>query len=601
MHGVAWLEPVLILLLAAVVAVPIFNRLKLGAVLAYLFAGALLGPHALAVVATGEGQFAVAELGVVLLMFLVGLELSPARLWLMRRAVFGLGLIQFFATSVAFALIALALGYGWKIALVVGCALSLSSTAIGVQLMAERKVLTLPCGRNVLGILLLQDLAAIPALALIPLLGVAVAGGGFSLMGVLQAIGSVVAVVIVGRFLVRPLFRIAAQTKSVETFSAATLVVALGTAWITGFAGLSMPLGAFLGGILLADSEYRHEVESHIEPFKGLLLGLFFLSVGMSVDWQLVLASLVPVLLGVFALLLVKGIVLYLIGRHAAGLNVADALRMAAVIAQGGEFAFVLLGLAFGVGVLPRDLQDLLSAAIVLSMAATPLLVALAERIAQRLEHQDKQPYDELPDDHAPRVVIAGFGRVGQIVGRVLRASRIPFVALEHSVEQVELSRRFGSLIYYGDPGRPETLRAARLDQADVFVLAMDDPAENVRIAKLVRRLYPDIRIVARARNRQHVYALWELDVNDVVRETFHSSLRLARHTLQSLGIEEERAMQRVERFRNHDEKILRAQFQVRDDEAKMIQTSHEALAELEQIFAADSIDDEAKGTRVDH
>lgn len=595
MHGVAWLEPVLILLLAAVVAVPIFNRLKLGAVLAYLFAGALLGPHALAVVASGEGQFAVAELGVVLLMFLVGLELSPARLWLMRRAVFGLGLIQFVATSLVFVLIALALGIGWKGALVIGSALALSSTAIGVQLMAERKVLTMPCGRDVLGILLLQDLAAIPALALIPLLGVATESGGFSAVGLLKAIGSIVAVVIAGRFLVRPLFRIAAQTRSAETFSAATLTVALGTAWITGLAGLSMPLGAFLGGILLADSEYRHEVESHLEPFKGLLLGLFFLSVGMSVDWQLVLAALGPVLLGVAVLLLVKGTVLYLIGRRVAGLNVADALRMAAVIAQGGEFAFVLLGLAFGVGVLAGDQRDLLSAVIVLSMAATPLLVALAERVARRLESGEQQPYDELPDDHAPRVVIAGFGRVGQIVGRVLRASRIPFVALEHSVEQVEMSRRFGSLIYYGDPGRPETLRAARLDQAKVFVLAMDDPAENVRIAKLVRRLYPDVKIVARARNRQHVHALWELDVTDVVRETFHSSLKLARNTLQSLGIEEEHAMQRVERFRVQDEKILRAQFQVRDDEAKMIQTSREALAELEQIFEADRIDAEAK------
>lgn len=595
MHTAHWLEQALILLVAAVIAVPVFTRLKLGAVLAYLSAGALLGPHALAVVESGESQLAVAELGVVLLMFLVGLELSPARLWLMRRAVFGLGALQFTLTAVLFALIALAFGLSWQVAAVVGGALALSSTAIGVQLMAERKVLNSVHGRSALGILLFQDLAAIPALALIPLLGASAGGEGFSALGLAKAVGSIVAVVLAGRYLVRPLFRVAAQTRSVETFSAATLVVALGTAWITGLAGLSMPLGAFLGGILLADSEYRHEVESHLEPFKGLLLGLFFLSVGMSVDWGLVLERIGPVLAGVLLLLSVKAGVLYLIARHAAGLGVPDALRLAALIAQGGEFAFVLLGLAFGVGVLPGELRDLLSASIVLSMAATPLLVMAIERLATRLEAGDRRPYDELPDGHAPRVVIAGFGRVGQIVGRVLRASGIPFVALEHSVEQVELSRRFGNLIYYGDPGRPETLRAARVDLAEVFVLAMDDPAESLRIAKLVRRMYPQVRIVARARNRQHVFALWEADVPDVVRETFHSSLKMARKTLQSLGLDEERAMQRVERFHQHDAAMLHAQFQIRDDEAQLIQTSREALAELQQIFAADPVEASVK------
>jgi glutathione-regulated potassium-efflux system protein KefB len=591
MHGSGWLEQALILLVAAVVAVPVFTRLKLGAVLAYLCAGALLGPHALAVVEGGERQLAVAELGVVLLMFLVGLELSPARLWLMRRAVFGLGALQFGITAVLFAAIALLVGEPWPVAVVVGGGLALSSTAIGVQLMAERKVLTSQHGRSALGILLFQDLAAIPALALIPLLGASAAGQGFSASGMLKAVASIAAVVLAGRYLLRPLFRIAAQTRSVETFSATTLVVALGTAWITGLAGLSMPLGAFLGGILLADSEYRHEVESHLEPFKGLLLGLFFLSVGMSVDWSLVLASIGPVLAGVFLLLVLKAAVLYLIGRHAAGLGIADALRLAALIAQGGEFAFVLLGLGHGVGVLPSALRDLLSASIVLSMAATPLLVIAIERLANRLEARERRPYDELPDSHAPRVVIAGFGRVGQIVGRVLRASRIPFVALEHSVEQVELSRRFGNLIYCGDPGRPETLRAARVDLAEVFVLAMDDPAESVRIARLVRRMYPQVRIVARARNRQHVFALWESDVSDVVRETFHSSLKMARKTLQSLGLDEERAMQRVERFHQHDAAMLHAQFQIRDDEAQLIQNSRDALAELQQIFEADEVE----------
>lgn len=592
MHGMHGLEQALILLVAAALMVPLFSRLKLSAVLAYLVVGAALGPHAFAVVEAGAEQLALAELGVVLLMFLVGLELSPARLWLMRRAVFGIGSLQYVITAALLFALAAGFGLGWKEALVVGAALALSSTAIGVQLLAERKALGHPHGRTALGILLLQDLAAIPALALVPLLGAAAAAdGAFSLAALAKAVAAIIAVVVFGRWLVRPLFRVAAKTRSVETFSAITLVVALGTAWITGLAGLSMALGAFLGGILLADSEYRHEIESHLEPFKGLLLGLFFVSVGMSVDWTLVLAHWPMVLLGVCALLLVKALVLYPLARHAAALTAADALRLAASIAQGGEFAFVLLAIAFGAGVLPATLRDLLSACIVLSMAATPLLVAAAERWALRLEaNVPARPFDALPE-HAPRVVIAGFGRVGQMVGRLLHASRIPFVALEHSVEQVELSRRFGSLIYYGDPARPETLRAAGTAHAEVFVIANDDPAESVRIAQLVRRLFPHVRIVARARNRRHVFALWEADVPEVVRETFHSSLKMARKTLEALGIPAQRARQRVFRFRMQDEAMLRTQYEFRDDEARLIQGTQEAMAELQALFETDAVE----------
>lgn len=592
MHAADWLEHALILLAAAALAVPLFSRLKLSAVLAYLAVGAGLGPHALGVVDTGNEQLALAELGVVLLMFLVGLELSPARLWLMRRAVFGIGSLQYTITAALLFALATGFGLGWKAALVVGGALALSSTAIGVQLLAERKALGQPHGRTALGILLLQDLAAIPALALVPLLGVAAqSDDGFSTMAVLRGVAAIVAVVVFGRWLVRPLFRMAAKTRSVETFSATTLVVALGAAWLTGLAGLSMALGAFLGGILLADSEYRHEIESHLEPFKGLLLGLFFVSVGMSVDWSLVLARWSLVLAGVVALLLLKALVLYPLARRAAALTRADAVRLAAAIAQGGEFAFVLLALAFGAGVLAADLRDLLSACIVLSMAATPLLVIVAERWAERLEADTPAPeFDVLPE-HSPRVVIAGFGRVGQMVGRLLHASRIPFIALEHSVEQVELSRRFGNLIYYGDPARPETLRAAGTEHAEVFVIATDDAGESLRIARLVRRLFPHVRIVARARNRQHVFALWEADVPEVVRETFHSSLKMARKTLEALGIPEARARRRVWRFRMQDEAMLRTQHEFRDDEARLIQGTHEAMAELQALFEADAVE----------
>ncbi len=591
MHEADWLDQALLLLAAVVVAVPVFIRLRLGGVLAYLVAGALLGPTAFGLVDETEQQKQVAELGVVLLMFLVGLELSPARLWLMRRAVFGAGSIQFAVTAAAFTVIGLAMGQDWRLSVVAGGALALSSTAIGVQLLAERKQIGEPHGRSALGILLFQDLAAIPALAVIPLLGAAAtAETGFSWLGLVKAIGSVAAVIVFGRYLVRPLFRVAAQSKSVEVFSAATLFVALGTAWITGLAGLSMPLGAFLAGILLADSEYRHEVESHLEPFKGLLLGLFFLSVGMSVDWPLVLAKIDVVLLGVLVLFVVKGSILFALGRFLARLAKRDAVRLAAVIAQGGEFAFVLLGLASETGVMANAERDLLSACIVISMALTPILVIAVEHWVSRLQPESTRPFDEVPGHEHPRVVIAGFGRVGQIVGRVLRASNIPFLALEHSVEQVDLSRRFGSLIYYGDPGRPETLRAARLEHAELFVLAMDNPDESVRIAKLVKRLYPHVRIIARARNRRHVFGLWEADVDVVTRETFHSSLKMARRTLHLLGMDDDRAGQRVEQFRVHDETILKAQFQMRNDEEKIIQSTREALAELQQIFEADVV-----------
>ncbi|HVF34930.1 MAG TPA: monovalent cation:proton antiporter-2 (CPA2) family protein [Candidatus Saccharimonadia bacterium] len=586
------LVPVLIFLLAAAIAVPLFTRFRLGAVLAYLAAGAVLGPHALGWLETGEAGAQLGELGVVLLLFVIGLEVSATRLWLMRRAVFVVGLLQVVLTTVLVAALLLALGLELRSAAVAGFALSMSSTAIGVQLLAERHELPHAHGRTALAVLLFQDLVAIPAIALLPLFGAAAAAEALdaraAIAGLLQVIGAVAAVLVVSRFLVRPLFRYVARTRSVEAFTATTLLVALGTAYLTASAGISMAIGAFLAGLMLSDSEYRHEIEANLEPFKGLLLGVFFVAVGVTVDWRMIGANAAPVLLGVLALVTIKAAVLYGLGR-ASRLDRDDAARLAVVLCQGGEFAFVLLALAAQSALLDPALRDQMTATVVLSMALTPLLVLGLDRYrAGAARRGDARPYDEIPADERPRVIIAGFGRVGQIVARVLRAQRVPFVALEHSVEQVETSRRFGSKIYYGDPARAELLRAAGAEHAEVFVLATDDPETNVRVARLVKRQFPRLRIYARARNRQHAYRLMDLQVATVVRETFHSSLEIARDVLEGLGLPRDEAAARVARFRAHDEALLESQYAFYDDESKLVQTSQEAQAELEQLFEAD-------------
>ena len=589
-HG--FLEQILVLLAAAVVTVPLFQRLKLGAVLGYLAAGALIGPGVLGLVGNNDGEFNAAELGVVILLFIIGLELSPQRLWLMRRAVFAVGTLQLLLSLLLLAAVGLLMGYAPRDAALAGLCLAMSSTAIGVQLLAERKELAQAHGRTALAVLLFQDLVAVPALAILPLLGDVRAAETANAYTVLIGLGKVAlaigAVYLLGRYLVRPLFRYVASTQSVEAFTATALLVVLGTAELTALAGLSMALGAFLAGLLLAESEYRHEIEANLEPFKGLLLGLFFIGIGVALDLPYIGAHLGIILLGVVALLAVKFGVLYVLGRRVAGLDRNGALRLAALLAQGGEFAFVLLAVAFRSDLIGVGLRDTLAAVVVLSMAATPLLLIALERWIARNAAAPTRPFDDIPGDQPARVIIAGFGRVGQIVARVLRAHHIPFTALEQSVEQVDVSRRFGNTIYYGDPARPELLRAARADLAEIFVLATDDPEANVRTARTIKRLYPHLKIYARARNRQHAFRLMDLQLEGVVRETLHSSLVLTEQVLVGLGMAPEVARERVERFRQHDAKVLAAQHMVYDDETKLVQSSKEALAELEQIFEAD-------------
>jgi glutathione-regulated potassium-efflux system protein KefB len=370
----------------------------------------------------------------------------------------------------------------------------------------------------------------------------------------------------------------------------------MGTAWVMVLAGTSATLGAFLAGVLLADSEYRHELESHIEPFKGLLLGLFFISVGMTVDLGLLRQA--PLLIAglVLGLMAVKGLLLWPLGRWVGKLGSGDALRMAVLLASGGEFAFVLLNLALGEHLLDARQRDLLVLAISLSMALMPLLVVGLARVLGTRRGAPVREYDRIETD-APRVIIAGFGRVGQIVARVLRAQHIPFVALEASVEQVDMVRRFGTTqIYFGDPARADLLRAAQADKAEIFVLATDDPQANLRAARVVRRNFPHLKILARARNRQHAFRLMDLGIDEPVRETFHSSLRLTQQVLTRLGTTDADAEELLARFREHDESVLKAQYLVYDDEAALMRTTREAFADLERLFEADSRSGEAEG-----
>lgn len=592
------LQAAVVFLLAAVIAVPLARRLQLGAVLGYLFAGVVIGPQVLGWVGDPQSVSHISELGVVLLLFIIGLELSPKRLWVMRKAVFGVGLAQVLLTAVVIGAVALlAFGQPLNSAVVLGLGLALSSTAFGLQSLAERKELNSPHGRLAFAILLFQDIAAIPLIAMVPLLagGGGDAGEGSTLDHSLRVLGSIAVVVIGGRYLLRPVFRIVARTGLQEVSTATALLVVIGTAWLMELAGVSMALGAFLAGLLLADSEYRHELESQIEPFKGLLLGLFFISVGMGANLGLLLES--PALvLGLTVLLIgIKLPLLMLIGRLAGGLGRLSAVRLGIVLAAGGEFAFVVFKIGREQGLFDARLYDTLLLTITLSMALTPLLLLLCARLLRT-----KTPPVEVPEEYreidsdAPRVVIAGMGRMGQIVARILRAQKISFVALDTSVESIEFSRSFGHLpVFYGDPLRPEILRAAKVEQAEYFVIATDDPEINIKTAELVHRLYPHVKIIARARNRQHVHRLVDHGAQ-AVRETYYSSLEITRRTLVGLGLSQSQADARINRFKRHDEQVLQAQHAIYDDEAKVMQTAQEARAELARLFESDRQDEKA-------
>jgi glutathione-regulated potassium-efflux system ancillary protein KefC/glutathione-regulated potassium-efflux system protein KefB len=586
--SLSWIQEAVVFLAAAVVTVPLFRRLGVGAVLGYLTAGILIGPWVLGFISDVDTILHFAELGVVLLLFVIGLELQPSRLWALRHPVFGLGSAQVLATGLILTGAGLAFGLSATPALMVGLTLSLSSTALALQMLAEKKQLTTHYGRASFAVLLFQDLAAIPLLAVLPLLGASATTQGWDWIGAVKAAAVVLAVIVGGRWLLRPYLRLAASAGSHEVFIAATLLIVVGTALLMQQAGLSMALGSFLAGVLLADSEYRHELEADIEAFKGLLLGLFFIAVGMSVDLRLVIQRPLAILGLTAGLMAIKALVLYALARltrHSHG----SAVNLALFISQGGEFAFVLFGVAAGARVLDPALSDLLIVVVSLSMAVTPLLVTLNEKWL-RIGHVAAEPkaFDRIEQrDH--RVIIAGFGRFGQIVARTLRMKKIPFTALEASFEQVDFVRKFGSEIYFGDASRLDLLRAAHADLAEIFVLAIDDVEASVRTAEMVRKHYPHLRIYARARNRMHAYRLMDVGVDRLIRETLLSSLELARDVLIGLGYSAVEAEYSVRLFRQHDEDLLERQHKIHKDEAQLIASVRQGAEELERLFGEDT------------
>ncbi len=587
MHSGA-LELALVLLLAAVIAVPVFKKFGLGAVLGYLAAGVVLGPDGLGFVQDADRILGAAEIGVVMLLFVIGLELSPSRLKVMRRSVFGAGAAQVALCAVVLGSLLLLDHFQWKSALIVGIALALSSTAVGLQLLSEHKALNTDYGRLGFAILLFQDLIAIPLLAAIPLLGGA-KNQTLHWSDVAVALGALAVVILCGRPVLRRLFNIIARTRSPEVFTAMALLVVLGTAWFMQEAGLSPSLGAFLAGVLLSDSEFRHELESQIEPFKGLLLGLFFIAVGMGIDLDRVVAEPGLVAIGVAALLVVKFGLLFAIGK-VAKLSTRHAVMLGSVLWLGGEFAFVVFNEAQRVHLLGAANHDRLVAVVGLSMALTPLLMlALLRLLGSEHKAGDARPADAVDTDGIqPKVLIAGMGRFGQVVARLLTAQKIPFVALESNPDTVSDLRRFGNKLYYGDPTRPEMLRASGGEHIRVFVITLDDPDANMRATRLIRRMYPQAVVLARARNRQHAWRLMDMSA-EPFREVFGTSLELSERLLVALGLSADTARNHVQRFREHDEKLLRDQYLVYDDEAAVIQTSRDARADLMRLFEADA------------
>jgi glutathione-regulated potassium-efflux system ancillary protein KefC/glutathione-regulated potassium-efflux system protein KefB len=578
---------VAIYLSAAILCVALMKRLGFAAVLGYLTAGILIGPAGFRLIDDVENVSHIAEFGVVLLLFVIGLELQPSRLRALRRPVFGMGTAQMVVTGSLLTVAALAFGLATDVAAVVGFGLAMSSTAFVLQLLAEKRELGSVHGRAGFSILLLQDFAVIPMLTVVPLLASDAGMDGVNpLLGLLRVAAIVALLILFSRWVLRPLFHLVAQTGVPELFTATALLVVVATTLLMEAVGISVTLGAFLAGVLLADSEYRHEIEARVAPFEGLLLGLFFISVGMMANLALLARE--PLLVAgiVAGFMALKFGAMYGLAR-AFRMPRDQSLKLAAALCQGGEFAYILFGLARSQGLMSADHADLLVLAVTLSMAATPFVYALAERITRRTDAA-RAPYDAVADtDH--RVVIAGFGRFGQICGRILRALRVPFTALDINPDQIALVRRFGSQAYYGDASSLELLEAARVDKAQVFVLAIDDPAASVRTAEIVRRHFPEVRVLARARNRQHAFALMNLDVQLIERELYHSSLRMTEHLLSTLGFSSRQSKRAVISFRNLDEAALRKQHELKGDEAKLVQSTKEVMAELQALFESDS------------
>jgi glutathione-regulated potassium-efflux system ancillary protein KefC len=590
MHGVmhgSWLLQSLVYLAAAVIVVPLARALGLGAIIGYLAAGIVIGPFGIGLVTEAQDILHFAEFGVVLMLFLVGLELEPKRLWTLRRPIFGWGSLQLLSCAAVLGAAAWLGGHGSGVAVVAGLGLALSSTAVALQVMRERNVLPTSSGQAALSILLLQDVAAIPILAVIPILGGTAEPSQHPLLHAAKAVGLIALLVLGGRLVLRHALRWIARSGTPEIFTAATLAWVVGVAVLMQWAGLSMALGAFLGGVLLAESEYKRALETDVEPFKGLLLGLFFMAVGMSIDFRALLAHpalVAAVLLGFMAF---KSVALWALARLMQ-LPRAERPVFVLLLAQGGEFAFVVFQSASQAEVISGDLASVLIGAVALSMLLTPLLlIALDRWVLPRFTPQAALPAEaHLTEPQEAPVILAGFGRYGQIIARLLYANGLKCTVLDHDADQIEAVRRFGFQVYYGDATRLDLLRTAGAGAARVLVVAIDNIEQSLQLVDLAREHFPQLSIVARARNVQHYYALRDRGVALIERETLDSALASGRSVLELMGWHPHHARQLAMRFRRHSVRQLEAMWPHHQDEATLVAMAKQGRAQLEELMA---------------
>jgi monovalent cation:proton antiporter-2 (CPA2) family protein len=547
-----YLSDILILLAAALIAVPLFQRLKLGSVLGYLFAGVMVGPWGLGFISQTDEIRHIAEFGVIFLLFIIGIEMRLARLWAMRRMVFGMGTAQVMITGLVIGGVALFFGQPLKIAIIIGFGLALSSTAFGLQILTERCELHTGHGRSSFSILLLQDLAVVPLLALVSLLG----SESTTLLegieyAVLDAVIAIVLVIIVSRLLLTPFLKLVASTRTSEVFTAAAVFIALGTAWLLETVGLSLALGAFLAGLMLAESHYRHQIIADIEPFRGILLGLFFMAVGMSINFGLMLDYRFLLIALVLGLLIVKSGIIWGVCRFM-GITPANAARTATLLSQSGEFGFVLFGLASVSGIFPDELFQLLTLLVALTMIATPLMHRLGDHIGNRLgpgndSHDISNAEVDLEEPHA---IIAGFGRVGRRVANLLEDAALPYLAIEKDIERVMEGKNAGYSVFYGDASHEGVLKAAGSDHAAVFVCTLDNSRSAVRIVSIMNQHYPDIIIHARGYDSYHCEQLLKAGATTVISETLEESLQLGSAVLKTMDVLDDDVDALVESFR---------------------------------------------------
>lgn len=578
-----FLETVLIFLGTSLLIVPVFNRLGFGSVLGYLLAGVILGPQGLGIFLHADKTMHFAEFGVIFLLFIIGLEIRPQKLLEMKKGLATFGLLQMFlCTFILTFLVKIFLPISWELAVIIAFSLSLSSTAFALQTLEERNQMKTVHGQNAFTILLSQDIVAIPVLAIIPVLFVKT---GEEVPGALWLFPFILfGLIIVARYLVRPLFRHLAASHSREIFTASALFIVLGVAGLMIKIGLSAALGAFIAGVLLAENEYRHELEANIDPFKGLLMGLFFISVGMSVSLDLLAARPIEIIGATIGYFLLKWGLIYLVGRFNK-MDSRSSKYMGFYIAQGGEFAFVILALLLERQLMLEMHIEFLVAMITLSMLLSPLLEKILVSGKKLFHIQGDEPEFDVIKDENPEVIIGGYGRFGQMFGRIFRAQGIPFVAIDHDASQVDLIRRFGNKVFFGDVSRIDLLRAAGAEKAKYLVLAIDDVDMSIKTAEIARQYFPNLKIFARARNRGHAFDLYEAGVTHIKRETFDSSVNFVGDLLIDMGFEKAHAHSIIDHFRRHDLAMMREQVKVRKDEKMYISLSQQGAAQLEDVL----------------